>query len=224
MPRRARKIVAGWYYHVVTRGNNRAQVFHEACDYQRFVDLISEARNVAPVDLLAACLMPNHFHLVVRPEASPDLAKWVHWLLTKHAGKHHRRQGSSGRIWQGRFKTFAIQDDGHLTTVMRYVERNALRANLVERAEAWRWGSLAWRTAGSAGPRLTNPPVELPKHWIRYVNEPQSSAELAELRVCANRQRPFGGPDWTSCAVRRLGLASSIRRPGRPAGNRDPGK
>jgi putative transposase len=216
MPRRARTIVAGWCYHVVARGNNRGEVFHRPDEYRRFVGLIREAQQVVPVDLLAACLMPNHFHLVMRPAAPNDLAKWVHWLLTTHAGPHHRRNGSSGRIWQGRYKTFAIQDDAHLITVMRYVERNALRAGLVKMAEDWPWGSLAWRDGHAAGPELAVPPVALPHAWTAYVNQPQSTAELFELRLCASRQRPFGTPQWTKCAARSLSLDSSLRQRGRP--------
>jgi putative transposase len=216
MPRRARIITAGWCYHVVSRGNNRATVFHEPGDYQRFIRLMSEAQNVVRVDILAACLMPNHFHLVMRPCASRDLGQWIHWLLTTHAGSYHRRNGTSGRIWQGRYKSFAVQDDRHLITAIRYVERNALRAGLVARAEDWAWGSLAWRAGKVTGPALTDAPVPLPEHWIAYVNEPQSTTELFELRVCADRQRPYGAPKWTTSAARELHLESSLRPRGRP--------
>jgi putative transposase len=216
VPRRARRIIAGWYYHVVSRGNNRAEVFHRPSDFDRFVDLMTAAQDVVRVDLLAACLMPNHFHLVMRPHAAPDLAKWMHWLLTTYAGRYHRRHGSSGRIWQGRYKAFAIQEDGHLVTVMRYVERNALRAGLVAAAQTWPWGSLIWREGRAAGPDLAVPPVTLPEPWVAYVNEPQSTAELFELRVCTSRQRPYGAQDWVASAANELRLTSSLRRLGRP--------
>lgn len=221
MPRRARVVVGGWCYHVVSRGNNRATVFHEPSDFHSFLDLIDRAQQQLPVDLLAACLMPNHFHVVLRPREPADLGRWVHWLLTSHSSRHHRRQESTGRIWQGRFKSFAIQDDRHLVTVLRYVERNALRAGLVTHAEEWPWGSLAWRTGLAWGPSLCPPPVPLPGNWLMYVNEPQSRKEIQELRTCAARQWPFGDEKWVTEAASQLQLAPSLRPCGRPrkAGN-----
>jgi len=220
MPRVARTVIAGWCYHVISRGNNRTRVFHEPPDYAGFLALVSEAQARVPLDLLAACVMPNHFHFVLRPDSAPKLAIWVHWLLTSHAARHHRKNKSSGRIWEGRFKAFAIQHDRHLITVMRYVERNALRARIVERAEDWPWGSLAWRKGVSCGPVLAGSPVPLPARWGDYVNAPQSLAELSVLRECANRQRPYGDDSWVGTAATELHVSSSLRRPGRPPGKR----
>jgi putative transposase len=78
--------------------------------------------------------MPNHFHLVLRPYADGDLSHWMRWLMTTHVRRYLRHYQHSGHIWQGRFKAFPIQEDEHLATVVRYVERNALRANMVARA------------------------------------------------------------------------------------------
>ena len=134
MPRTARAIVANHCYHVINRGNKKAQVFHERADYEQFLALLGRAQQRLPLPLLAACLMPNHIHLVVRPERAPDLARWMHWVFTTHVRWYHAKYGTTGRVWQGRFKTVVSQDDHHLLTVMRYVERNALRAKIVERA------------------------------------------------------------------------------------------
>jgi len=145
MPRTARAIVGDCCYHLINRGNQKAQVFHDESDYTQFLALISRAQDRLPLSLFAACLMPNHVHLVVRPADARDLSRWTHWLFTTHVRWYHARYATTGRIWQGRFKAFIVQEDHHLLALMRYVERNALRANLVERAEDWRWGSLAWR-------------------------------------------------------------------------------
>jgi putative transposase len=142
MPRTARASVAGLWYHILNRGNRRDAVFHKPADYDAFVAAMADARLRVPVDVLGYCLMPNHFHIVVRPHHDGDLGRWVQWLLTAHARRYHRHYGTTGHVWQGRFKAFPIQDDGHLVTVLRYVERNALRAELVSRAEDWKWSSL----------------------------------------------------------------------------------
>ena len=111
---------------------------------------MAEAQDHVALPILGACLMPNHIHLVVRPLRDDDVARWAHWMFTTHARRYHKKYKSSGRVWQGRFKAFAIQNDRHYLTVLRYVEQNALRARLVNRAEDWEWGSLRWRSSASA--------------------------------------------------------------------------
>ena len=216
MPRTARASIGGMCYHVINRGNARAPLFHDSSDYQAFVRLISQACTRLPLEVLAVCLMPNHVHLVLQPYGDGDLGRWMQWLLTSHVRRYHRRYGSSGHVWQGRFKAFPIQDDTHLLQVIRYVERNALRANLVVRAEDWRWGSLAWRCAGHPASLLALPPVSLPDDWLVRVNAPESAVELAALRRSVNRGTPFGDTVWVAATAQYLGLESSVRPQGRP--------
>lgn len=222
MPRTARAIAANHCYHVLNRSNDRADVFHDPSDYAAFLSLMRHAQERLRLPLLAACLMPNHLHLVVRPTLDADVSKWIHWLFTTHAARHHRKYGTTGRIWQGRFKAFVIQQDHHLLTVLRYVERNALRAHLVDRAEGWRWGSLRWRSQSSPPVELAHAPVVLPSSWTEYVNEPQTAAELAAVRTSVNRQRPFGSVDWVEQAAAQFSLAFSLRPVGRPRRHADP--
>lgn len=216
MPRTARSLVAGGHYHVISRGNNRARLFEEPRDYDAFLRLIRQAQQRRPLSLLAACVMPNHVHLVVAQHGVNDISRWMHWLLTTHSHRHHLGRESSGRVWQGRFKAFPIQQDGHLLMVMRYVERNPLRAGLVERAENWAWGSLAWRHHGAWEELLASPPLPLPSNWLAWVNTPQTSEELAALRACVKHQRPYGDEPWSSSEHRRWGSGGAKRRRGRP--------
>jgi putative transposase len=118
-------------------------------------------------------------------------------------------------VWQGRFKGFLIQEDVHLIAVMRYVERNPLRAALVRRAEDWLWCSLRWRSTAQAS-LLAPCPVELPHDWSSYVNQPQTDAEIEAMRTCVYRQRPYGDRAWIATQARDRGLASSIAPIGRP--------
>jgi len=216
MPRTARSIVGGLYYHVINRGNNRATVFSEPQEFDSFVDLMRRAQARHHMEVAAVCLMPNHFHLLVRPSAASDLAAWLHWMLTAHASRHHKTCKSSGRIWTGRFKAFPIQNDGHLFTVARYVERNPLRANLVARAEVWPWSSLHWRVVDHPPFVLAPLPTALPANWPDVVNAPQTVTELANLRRCVNEGSPYGEFAWVQRTAVELGLAHTLRRPGRP--------
>ena len=122
-------------YHVINRGNGRADVFHKDRDFQAFVDLREPACKRQPVEVLGYCLMPNHFHLVLRPGDDGGLSRWMQWLMTCHVRRYRRHYGSSGHVWQGRFKAFPIQADEHLLAVLRYVDRNPLRASKLDRAD-----------------------------------------------------------------------------------------
>ena len=218
MPRTARASVADLCYHIINRGNARAVVFHNDGDYQAFLDLMAAACHRLPMRVLGFCLMPNHFHLLLRPHADGDLSRWMQWLLTAHVRRYHKHHQTigSGHIWQGRFKAFAIQGDEHLLTVLRYVERNPLRANLVEAAQQWRWSSLRHRSARAALPWLEQLPINLPANWTKRVNRAESEAELAAIRRSVQRGTPFGGERWTATTATRLGLESTLRPRGRP--------
>src|SRR5688572_1114005 len=175
MARPPRMICANECYHVINRGNQKARLFHGAADYGAFIDYMREAQERIELPLLAVCLMPNHLHLVVRPRQDGDVASWISWLFTTHVRRHHRNYGTTGRLWQGRFKASHIQQDHHLLTVMRYVERNALTAKLVKSAEDWRWGSLQWRDSRTMPIALTPSPVDLPRWWAEFVNQPMTA-------------------------------------------------
>jgi putative transposase len=216
MPRAPRLIRAGECYHVINRGNQKARVFHEAADYAAFLRYVREAQQRVELPLLAVCLMPNHIHLVVRPRGNADLAAWISWLFTTHVRRHHRKYGTTGRLWQGRYKACHIQQDHHLLTVLRYVERNAVTAKLVGRAEDWAWGSLRWRVSGAQPIALAPAPVELPSWWVQFVNQPMTAAELKEVRECVRRQRPFGAEEWVERSAEESGLQQSLAPLGRP--------
>jgi putative transposase len=220
MPRPPRFIFAGQYYHVLNRANRRAVVFHEPVDYASFIKLIARSQERMKLPINAACLMPNHVHLVVRPDDNTTLARWMQWLFTTHARHYHEKYGTSGHVWQGRYKHCPVQNDHYLLTLLRYVERNALRAKLVERAEDWRWGSLCWRTALSRPVELEAPPLELPNWWTQFVNQPMTAAELEAIRTSVNRQRPFGDPEWVREQAREASLDQSLVDVGRPRRSR----
>jgi putative transposase len=220
MPRTARFVIADGCYHVINRGNRKARIFHEPADFEQFQALVHRAQDRLRVPILSACLMPNHLHFVMRPASAGDLARWMQWVFTTHVRWHHAKYSTTGRVWQGRFKAFLVQQDHHLLTVMRYVERNALRANLVERAEDWKWGSAAWRLERRSPVELAPSPLPLPSYWRHLVNEPQTAAEVEAIRTCVNRQRPFGDPHWVEDRAKELGIEQSLMPMGRPRKSR----
>jgi putative transposase len=164
--------------------------------------------------------MPNHWHFVVRPKTKNQVTDFFRWLTNTHTMRwhaHHHTEGT-GHLYQGRFKTFPIEEDDHLLMVMRYVERNALRANLCERAEDWKWGSMWRRDHPASGDEqfLTEWPIERPRLWRAYVNKPQRESELNAIRHSVSRGTPFGNQAWISQSAARLQLNHTLRPRGRP--------
>ena len=220
MPRPKRADEAGGLYHALNRGNARAAIFHKEGDYEAFERILAEGLDRYEVELLAYQLMPNHWHLVLRSTkdgAMSNLLRWVTGTQTMRYHAHYHTSGE-GHVYQGRFKSFPVQDDDHFYVVCRYVERNTLRAGLVERAEDWRWGSLwRWLQKTEPDPRLLSswPVARLP-NWVARVNEPLGEKELQAVRRCVRRSSPLGNEDWVESITRLLGLESTLRPRGRP--------
>lgn len=128
----------GLVYHVLNRANGRLPIFEKNEDYEAFERVLAQAVQRVDIRLLAYCVMPNHWHLVLWPRVDGDLSRFVGWLTLTHTQRWHahRHTTGSGHLYQGRFKSFPVQTDEHFLAVCRYVERNPLRAGLVSRAEA----------------------------------------------------------------------------------------
>ena len=219
MPRTARAIEAGLVYHVLNRGNARMRIFEDASDYEMFEQVLREGLQRYPVELFTYCLMPNHWHLVVRPGSDEALGEWMRWVGVTHVRRHHRRYSrrGGGHLYQGRFKSFPMQDDYHFLTVCRYVEANAARARLVGRAEQWQWSGLWRRLQHKTDLPLADWPEDRPRAWLTLVNEGMERPELAAIRTSAQRGRPYGAFEWVATTAGRLGLGFTLRGVGRPA-------
>ncbi len=216
MPRFARGLVNGFIYHVLNRGNGGQEVFHKDQDYESFIDLMKEAKVRHTLKILAYCLMPNHFHIVAVPARAEELSKGTQWLMTSHVRRYHRHYGSSGHIWQGRFKSFIIQSDNHLLTVLRYVEGNPGRAGLVNSAKDWPWSSHREAIGERSRSLVDEIPLKLPQNWNRFVDEPLTEKELEKIHQSINRQSPYGTSMWQMQVSEELGLESTLRPRGRP--------
>jgi putative transposase len=207
-------------YHVLNRGNGRMSLFHKEEDFAAFEKVLGQGLARYPVDLLAYCLMGNHWHLVLRPHSDRSLSDLMRWVGVTHVRRHHEHyhNGSGGHLYQGRFKSFAIQEDGHFLRVCRYVEANAARAGIVPSAQDWPFGSLATRARKLEKPfELADWPVARPARWAALLSEPMARDDLESLRKCLAKGRPFGDDDWVERTARRLGLESTLRDRGRPA-------
>lgn len=224
MARQARVAPGGQVYHVLNRAVARLRIFETAGDYQAFERVIQEGLERHPVRLLGWVVMPNHWHLVVWPRKEGELSAFVRWVTHTHVMRWHRfhETVSTGPLYQGRFKSFMVEADGHLPTVMRYVQRNPVRGGLAERGEDWRWGSLWHQMKGGAMAEcVARPPVEVDggwtgQAWLERVRRAETAAELEAVRSSVKRGRPLGSAEWTQRVVRRLGLEHTVRAAHRP--------
>ncbi len=194
-------------------------------DYAAFLRVLSETMEQIPMRVCGYCLMGTHWHLILWPRKDGELARFMRRLTITHV-RHwveHRHRVGMGSVYQGRYKSFMVQDDPHLSTLARYVERNPLRANLVDRAEQWRWSSLgqAFFESTVKIPRIDLTPLPLAgvrDDWLEWINLPQTAAEEQAVLRTITRSRPFGGPEWTKRMEKRLGLGplGPLRPRGRP--------
>ena len=179
MGRAPRIDVGDVVYHVINRANARARIFHDATDYQDFEYLLSEMKETFDMRILAYVIMPNHWHLLLHPMNDGDMSKALHWLGTSHVRRHHTRKETigNGHLYQGRYKSFPVQEDLHFLTVLKYIERNPVRAKLVSKAEDWKWGSAHRRINGTERQRslLAELPVDLPRGYKQWINTAEPS-------------------------------------------------
>lgn len=225
MPNRPGRGTAGVPFHVLNRGVQRLALFEESIDYRTFFACAARAMGQVPIHLFAYCLMPNHFHLVIQPIEDGQLSQFMKLLEAVHSKRWHARRKTTGTgaVYQGRFKAFPIQSDRHFYAVCRYVERNALRAGLVQRAEDWPWGSLAQRCQKMHGISLSTWPIVQPEGWVDLVNQGEMRESLQAVRQSVVTGRPFGDPDWAITAAVDMGLESTLRPRGRPRAEKTSG-
>lgn len=199
MPGRRRNVPPGGVLHIVNRGNDKKIIFPEPVDYAAFLVLLREARERFPVELYAYCLMPNHFHLVVRAPGLEAISAYMHFVQREHACDLRRcwRTRGHGHVFQRRYWSKVVEGDGYLMTVMRYVEANPFRANLIDGSQLWEWSSLWDRQTGERD-LLHASPIWLPDDWRTIVSVPLHQLDLDRIRLPERRR---GRPAVSSLRV-----------------------
>lgn len=192
MPRPTRRFISNGIYHILNRGNGRQRVFHKDRDYLAFLKLLDETKQQYRIDLYAYCLMPNHFHLLLKPLEGEELSPAMQWFMTTHVRRYHQHYQSSGHLWQGRFKSFDVSGDEYFLTVARYIEGNPVRAGLVESAANWVWSSHRGRCGLQQDTLIEQLPISWEGDWTEYVDAPLTPSELAKVRRHIGRDEQRG--------------------------------
>jgi len=214
--RQLRCIPADFVVHVVNRTVARVRIFLDVRDYETFESLLAAGVKRHGTRLLAFCVMPNHFHLVIWSRTDTDVSRFLAWLTSLHAQKWHfdHETSGTGHVYQGRFRSSLVEAERHLLNVIAYVERNASRARLVSDPADWRFGSLWHRLNGGSrlGSLLHAWPIPMPTDWRAFVSRPESPETLEAIRRAAQAQHPLGSEDWRARVAEALDRQKRARR------------
>lgn len=148
MPRSARITLGNSCYHIITRGNQRQNIFGREYDYNKYLDLLKKYKHKYRFWLYAYCLMPNHVHLLIEPDKHKQLSKIMHGLNLSYTIWFNKTYNKVGHLYQDRFKSMIIQKDEYLLSCINYIELNPVRAGITEQPEKYGWSSYFYRISG----------------------------------------------------------------------------
>jgi REP-associated tyrosine transposase len=137
MPYRSEDFTSGQYYHLYNRGASRGRIFFTDGNYQYLTGLMRRLHSEYGVVIIAYCLMPNHYHLLIRQETEQPLSKFVNVLFNRYVQAVNMQQGRSGTLFEGRFRHKRVERWEYLIHLCRYIHRNPVKGRLVPRPEDW---------------------------------------------------------------------------------------
>ncbi len=218
MPRPNRITLGGYVYHVLNRANGRLKIFKKAGDFLAFEQILAEGIERFTMRICGYCIMSNHWHLLLWPEHDGALANFMRWITLTHTQRYHAAHGTTGigHLYQGRYKSFPVQDDSYYLTVMRYVESNPVRAEIVDKVEDWPWSSFAVRQGSESLFNLSDGPIKLPNNWGKLVRDHIDQKELDHLNNSINRGAPLGELNWARKTAVEMNIESTMNPRGRP--------
>ncbi len=223
MPRVARMSAGDTIYHCMNRSNGRVEIFHKDSDYKFFESLLEDGKEFTGMRILSYVIMPNHWHMLLYPVDDGDLGKFLHWVTTSHVRHYRAKTGTVGygHLYQGGYKSFPVETGRYAETLFRYIERNPLKAGLVDRAEKWKWSSLWRREYGTKKEKelLSDTVVELPDNYIDILNSSNEQKENDKIKNSIKRGAPFGREDWVDEVAEKYNLKHTLRERGRPSGS-----
>lgn len=187
MPRKPREFVTGGIYHVFNRGNNRRMLFEEKPDYECFMGMLKEGQARERVKIYHYCLMSNHYHLLIRSEEAEGLPRFMHWVQLGYARYYKKKHGTTGHVFEERYRSPRIAEESYYLQCGRYIERNPVKAKLVITAEDYPYSSAGYYVRGNKDPLVTEnlyyqgigkSPEERQRSYEKFVRIDEPYAEL----------------------------------------------
>ena len=217
MPRFARVVIPECPHHVTQRGNERRDIFFTPTDRQTYLSLLQHFARIYCVDVLGYCLMTNHVHLVLLPRGAESMAKLLREVHMRYSQYRHALELGSGHLWQGRYYS-CVLEPARLSSVMRYVELNPVRAGLASDAGHYTWSSAAVHLGGRDPARLIAMAdwnqCWTPPEWQAVLT--QGAEESAAIRDATYSGRPLGSHEFVATLEQSTGRRLRRGRAGRP--------
>jgi putative transposase len=214
MARIARVVIPGIPHHLTQRGNRRMQTFFSDDDYREYISLMADSCRRYGVDVWAYCLMPNHVHFIavpMQPESLRHAMGEVHRRYTRHV---NFREQWRGHLWQDRFASYPM-DENHLLAAARYIERNPVRAGLVQEPWSYKWSSAEAHARGADDKLVrVDPLLEMVKDWHGFIEEDITGKEMDRFRQHERTGRPMGDVDFIEGIEKSSGRVLRPKKPG----------
>lgn len=159
MARMPRIVIPGQPLHVIQRGNNRADIFFERCDYLHYLNDLREAAERHGCAIHAYVLMTNHVHLLLTPDGEQGPARMMQAVGRRYVRYVNTRHGRTGTLWEGRYKSVVVDSENYLLACSRYIELNPVRAGMVTHPGEYAWSSFGRNARGMTDSLVTPHPV-----------------------------------------------------------------
>ncbi len=215
MPRRLRDCIAGYPYHVTHRGNRKLDIFRDDADRNVYLKLLVRHCREYKVRIWAYCLMDNHVHQVAVPDSDRALSQAFHRVFGEYARFFNTRYEKVGHLFQGRYKS-CVLDEPHLWNAVAYVERNPVRARMVNRAEDYSWSSAAAHCGLRHDPLISPdlPLLGLVSDWSSWLARDERAEDLEFLREATRTGRPCASEAFARELEAKIGRPVLRRKPG----------
>lgn len=217
MPRLARILVPGLPHHITHRGNHKDLIYREDEDRKVYLRLLVKRCTQHSIAILSYCLMTNHVHLVAIPEREDSLSKGLRDAHGLYASYFNRKYNLMGHLWQGRFYSCTL-DEVHLWAAIRYVERNPVRAGIVNKAASYPWSSAPAHCGLREDLVLSElvPPTGLIRNWSSWLAQDEGEEKLRWIREKTKTGRPLASDAFVEQLESQLGRPLRPRKGGRP--------
>jgi len=226
MPRKPRFFLPDVPVHIVQRGHSREPVFFEDGDYLAYLRWLQEAADRYECDIHAYVLMTNHIHILATPRETQGISRMMQYIGRRYVPYINDTYGTSGSIWEGRFKASLISDEQYLLTCMRYIELNPVRANMVNSPGYYRWSSYRYNAQSKSNKIVTEHPLYVAIGRMKAVRcENYKSLfkvhiddeQLNSIRAAWQTGTPLGNDYFKEKIERKLKTKVGQSRRGRPS-------
>jgi putative transposase len=219
MARLQRVVLPGYPLHMMVRGHNSQNIFTTEEEKKSYLGWLKDAAREYELAIHAYALMPNHVHILATPKTVLSASKVMQSIGRRYAQLFNQAHGSSGTVWEGRFKSCLIDPEAYFLLVQKYIEQNPVRAGLVHKPEEWAWSSYRHHVGSETTPwiadhssfwAIANTPFERQMAWQKTVLELLSSNDIEKV----SKHLSYGWPLASDTFLKQL--TSKTSRPLQP--------